>query len=119
MGSLDLARRAHALGYNRHRGGGHPPAPATPPCVRVRTHESFHTLHHALARLFAANVDVAVVRISNEAMPSTLQLPVKFVEHEVTQQGRKWTSLWSSFHAWTDQSILHHSDVQERPDEFQ
>src|SRR5438093_4138162 len=22
---------------NRHRGGGHPPTPATPPCVRVRT----------------------------------------------------------------------------------
>jgi chemotaxis protein MotA len=23
--------------YDRHRGGGHPPTPATPPCVRVRT----------------------------------------------------------------------------------
>ena len=22
---------------DRHRGGGHPPTPATPPCVRVRT----------------------------------------------------------------------------------
>src|SRR5213594_1670915 len=28
-------RSAHVL--NRHRGGGHPPTPATPPCVRVRT----------------------------------------------------------------------------------
>src|ERR1039458_10455567 len=25
------------LGRDRHRGGGHPPTPATPPCVRVRT----------------------------------------------------------------------------------
>src|SRR5947209_14934789 len=24
-------------GPDRHRGGGHPPTPATPPCVRVRT----------------------------------------------------------------------------------
>src|SRR5215468_1716847 len=24
-------------GFERHRGGGHPPTPATPPCVRVRT----------------------------------------------------------------------------------
>src|SRR5215471_16788354 len=24
-------------GLDRHRGGGHPPTPATPPCVRVRT----------------------------------------------------------------------------------
>jgi hypothetical protein len=23
--------------FDRHRGGGHPPTPATPPCVRVRT----------------------------------------------------------------------------------
>ncbi len=22
---------------DRHRGGGHPPTPATPPCVRIRT----------------------------------------------------------------------------------
>jgi predicted nucleic acid-binding OB-fold protein len=25
------------IGFDRHRGGGHPPTPATPPCVRVRT----------------------------------------------------------------------------------
>src|SRR5271157_1735129 len=25
------------LAGDRHRGGGHPPTPATPPCVRVRT----------------------------------------------------------------------------------
>jgi hypothetical protein len=23
--------------FDRHRGGGHPPTPATPPCERVRT----------------------------------------------------------------------------------
>src|SRR5713101_7437711 len=28
-----MTRRA----FDRHRGGGHPPTPATPPCVRVRT----------------------------------------------------------------------------------
>ena len=77
------------------------------------------TLHHPLARLFAANVDVTVVRIANKAMSSTLQLPVEFVEHEVAEQGRKWPSLRSSFHAWTDQSVLHHPGVQERPNEFQ
>ena len=26
--------------------------------------------------------------------------------------------LWSSFHAWVDQSILHHPGVKERPDEL-
>jgi site-specific DNA recombinase len=33
-------------------------------------------------------------------------------------KGSERTSLRSSFHAGTDQSILHHSGVQERPDEF-
>ena len=27
----------HIMRVDRHRGGGHPPTPATPPCVRVRT----------------------------------------------------------------------------------
>src|SRR5690242_19806041 len=26
-----------ACAFDRHRGGGHPPTPATPPCIRVRT----------------------------------------------------------------------------------
>src|ERR1017187_4356415 len=29
--------RAVAASGDRHRGGGHPPTPATPPCIRVRT----------------------------------------------------------------------------------
>jgi len=32
---------------------------------------------------FAANVDVAVVRVTNETMSPALQLAVEFVEHEV------------------------------------
>src|SRR6266849_5468315 len=30
-------RELTIIGFDRHRGGGHPPTPATPPCVRVRT----------------------------------------------------------------------------------
>ncbi len=33
-----LVANKQALSHiDRHRGGGHPPTPATPPCVRVRT----------------------------------------------------------------------------------
>jgi hypothetical protein len=52
-------------------------------------------------------------------MASTLQLTVEFVEHEVTEQRRKWTSLWGPFHARADQPVLHHSGIEECPDEFQ
>ena len=41
-------------------------------------------LHHPLTRAFAANVNVTVVRITNKAVSSALQLPVELVEHEVT-----------------------------------
>jgi hypothetical protein len=42
-----------------------------------------------------------------------------FIEHEVTQQWRKRSSLRSPFHARADQSVLHHPGIQECPEEFQ
>src|SRR6185312_10005854 len=66
-----------------------------------------------------ANVDVTVVRITNKAMSTALQLAVEFIEHEVTQQWRKRSSLRSSFHAGADQSVLHHPGIEECPDELQ
>ena len=76
-------------------------------------------LHHPLTRAFAANVDVTVVRITNKAVSAALQLAVEFIEHEVTQQWRKRSSLRSSFHAGADQSVLHHPGIEECPDELQ
>ena len=61
--------------------------------------ESRDALHHPLPRPLAANVDITVIRISNETMTPALQLPVEFVEHEVTEQWRKWSPLRSPFHA--------------------
>src|SRR5262252_2046514 len=81
--------------------------------------ESLHAFHHSLSRPFAANVDVAVVRVSNKTKTPTLQLPVEFVEHEIAEQRRKWTTLRSPLHARADQPVLHDSGIQECPDQFQ
>src|SRR5258705_553966 len=81
--------------------------------------EARNALHHPLTRAFAANVDVTVVRITNKAVSAALQLAVEFIEHEVTQQWRKRSSLRSSFHAGADQSVLHHPGIEECPDELQ
>ncbi len=35
--SIDVDSSVATSAFDRHRGGGHPPTPATPPCVRVRT----------------------------------------------------------------------------------
>jgi hypothetical protein len=45
--------------------------------------ESCESSHQALARSPAADVDVAIVRISYEAMPSSLQLTVKLIENKI------------------------------------
>jgi hypothetical protein len=37
VGNPSLIRLGKVCPLDRHRGGGHPPTPATPPCVRVRT----------------------------------------------------------------------------------
>ena len=71
-------------------------------------------LHHPLTRAFAANVNVTVVRTANKTVSPVLQLAVEFVEHEVTEQWRKRTSLRSSFHARADQSILYPVHVMTR-----
>ena len=52
-------------------------------------------------------------------MAASLQLPVQFVQHEVTQQRRKRTALRRPFHTRTHQPALHHPRIQECPDEFQ
>ena len=45
--------------------------------------ESRNALHQSLTRSLAANVDIAIVRVSNETVPPALQLPVEFVEYEI------------------------------------
>src|ERR1700737_906121 len=81
--------------------------------------EARDALHHPLTRALAANVDVTIVRIANKAVSPVLQFAVEFVEHEVTQQWRKRSSLRSSFHAGADQSVLSHPRIEECPDELQ
>ena len=75
-------------------------------------------LPHPLPRPLAANVEMTIVRLSNEARTPALYLPVELVEHEVTEQGRKWSPLRSSFHARADPPVLPHPGMPECPDEF-
>src|SRR5208282_5581467 len=45
--------------------------------------EARHTLHDALPRPLAGHVDIAIIRVTHEAVLTPLQLPVQFVEHEI------------------------------------
>ena len=55
-------------------------------------------------------------------MSPALQLPVEFVEYEIAEQWRKWSSLWSPFHRppnsfpltanWTSGPYAHAADSE-------
>src|SRR5262249_1180145 len=80
--------------------------------------ESLHACHPSLSCPFAANVDIAIVRVTNKTKTPALQLAVEFVEHEIAEQRRKWTPLRSPLHARADQPVLHDPGIQECPDQF-
>ena len=75
--------------------------------------------HHPLAGAATANIDVAVVGITAEAEASSRQLLVEIVEHEVAQKGRERAALRRALIHRTNQTVLHHPGVEERPDEFE
>jgi hypothetical protein len=106
-----------SIGHDEARGG----SPRGPDWFQTWVMPPSTTSSAALTKLLSSEARnrTEVVRVSNEAMASALRLPVEFIEHEVTEQGRKWTSLRSPFHAWADQPVLHHPSIQECSDEFQ
>src|SRR5437762_9262103 len=50
--------------------------------VELLRDEARDALHHSLTRVFAAYVDVTIVRIASKAMSAALQLLVEFIEPE-------------------------------------
>ena len=83
-GSFELADRAVALNPNSHRAWGSRGLRLVYLELELLCDEASDALHHPLTRSFAADVNVTVVRVPNEAVSPSLQLLVEFVEHEVT-----------------------------------
>src|SRR3954454_20415274 len=71
--------------------------------------EASKTRHHPQAGLFAADIDVAVVRISHEPVATTLELAVQLVQHEVREQRRERSALRRSLPAFLKQPAVEHA----------
>src|SRR5436190_8515955 len=56
--------------------------------LELRREESRHAAHHSFTGSPPADVNVAVIRISGEAMAASLQLLIQFVEYDVRYHGR-------------------------------
>src|SRR5207302_6743129 len=62
--------------------------------------------HDPSAGLFAADVDVTVIRVPHEPMAATLKLAIQFIQHEIREQWREWTSLRGPFPSLLDQPAI-------------
>jgi hypothetical protein len=76
-------------------------------------------LIHPLPGSPAADVDVAVIRVTRKPVAAALEFLVQFIEYDVRQHGREWTALRRSLDARTDQPILHYPCFEERSQQGQ
>src|SRR5712691_8198349 len=74
-------------------------------------------LHDPPAGLFAADVDVTVIRVPHEPVAATLKLAIQFIQDEVREQGRERTALRGPFPAPLEQPAIEHTSRQVSPDE--
>jgi hypothetical protein len=72
--------------------------------------------HDPVASLFAADVDVAVVRVAHEAVATALKFAIQFVQHEIREQWRERPALWGTLPADLEQPVVDHTGCQVAPD---
>src|SRR5438477_1924653 len=77
--------------------------------------EAGQARHDPLTSLFAADVDVTVIRVSHKPVAATLELAIQLIQHEVREQGREWTALRRPFSAFLEQSAIEHTGCQVSP----
>src|SRR5260370_21043492 len=62
--------------------------------------EAGQARHDPPTSLFAADVDVPVIRVPHEPAAATLKLAIQFIQHEVREQGRERAALRGPFPAF-------------------
>src|SRR5271165_511204 len=75
---------------------------------QLRGQEAAHRGHHPFTGAVAANIDVAVVRVTAETVTTAGQFLVEIVEHEVAQEGRERTALRGPLIHRKHQAVFHH-----------
>ena len=67
----------------------------------------------------AANIDVAVIRVTAEPVTTSSQFLVEIVEHDIAEEGRERTALRGPFVHRSDQTIFQYPGIQECPDKLE
>ena len=74
--------------------------------------EASQARHHAQSGLLAADIDVAIIRITHKPVPTTLKLAIQLIQHEVRQQRRERTTLRRPLLAGFEQPVRQHASGQ-------
>src|SRR6516164_5594457 len=74
---------------------------------------------HPFAGVEAANINVAVIRVTAEPVTTSSQFLVEIVEHDITEEGRERTALRGPFVHRSDQTIFQYPGIQECPDKLE
>jgi hypothetical protein len=65
----------------------------------------------------AADIDIAVVRVSHEPVATTFKFAVQLVQHEIRKQRRERTTLRGALPAGLEQPVVQHTGRQIASDE--
>src|SRR5215831_5131416 len=73
--------------------------------------------HDPSACLFAADIDVTVIRVPHEPVAAPLKFVIKLIQDEIREQRRKRPALRGPFPALLEQPAVEHSSGQVSPDQ--
>ena len=89
------------------------------PQLQLLLQKLTHAAHHPLTRPLCLDVDVAIVCVADEPVPSPLQLLVQVIQHDVGQQWRERSALRRPLLCLHHHPIHHHPGLEIPPDQLQ
>jgi len=70
-------------------------------CIDLKLETPFNEtgqiFHDPSASLFAAHVDVAIIRVTHESVATAFKLTIQLIQHEIREQGRERATLRGPF----------------------
>jgi len=90
-------------------------------CIDLKLETPFNEtgqiFHDPSASLFAAHVDVAIIRVTHESVATAFKLTIQLIQHEIREQGRERATLRGPFPTVLEYPVIEHTGCQKAPNE--
>jgi hypothetical protein len=77
--------------------------------LEMAFNETGQALHDPVTSLFAAHVDVTIIRVPNEPMATPRKLPIQLIQHEIREQWGERAPLRGSFPTFLEEPVIEHT----------